>query len=204
MKNTQTIEPTNGGRTMQIVRDGQVQFPEQVDHAVGITKKEMEEDSGEIWPRALVFKTDKKLEWMHVDPSMMSRPSDKVTLAAMLVKKCFEPDTICVIFLSDGMISNVPDDIPQSSLPPDMMLWPKHYIKETLLITLNARKIQGIATYLHYERGENDKRIFAADFDHDRISIANRFCFDLRACSESEAVMKVFSRGRKTIFDNIK
>jgi len=204
MTTTKITEPTNGEITMQIIRDGQVQFPKQVECAVGITKKEMEENSGEIWPRALVFKTDEKLEWMHVDPTMMARPSDKAALAAMLVKKCFEPDTLCVIFLSDGMVSNIPDDISKTALPQDMMLWPKHYIRETLLITINAQKMQGITTYLNYERDENDKRIFAADFDHDRASVGNRFCFDLRVCIESEAVMKELARGRKTIFDNIK
>lgn len=171
-----------------------VPFKEQVEQAIQIMRREMERDD-EVWPRIFGFSAGGKLVWMHIDPAMMGNWRDKNKIAAMIVKHCFAPDAVCAVFLSDCFIASPPQGKTFADFPSDFSKWPREYVRESLLIVVNARGSQGKFFEWSYTRDANDKRIFAAEMIEPK-AVSNRFAFDLRDTTEEAALWDALLRGR--------
>lgn len=172
-----------------------VPFKEQVEKAVALMRREMEGDSGEVWPRVLGYCEGDKLIWTQIDPAMMANFRDKNKIAAMIVQHCFRPDAVCAVFLSDCFIASPEKGKTFDDYPRDFSKWPKELTRESLLIVVNGRGIEGKFFEWNYSRAGDDKRIFAPEMKTGN-AVSNRFAFDLRNTTEQAALLEALLRGR--------
>lgn len=173
-------------------------FPAEVKTAVDIMRREMEEDAGEAWPRLMTFLLEGKLEWAAIDPSMMADWHDKNKIALMIVHNCFRPDVRCCVFLSDAFHTVVDKETygrAQQLYGPNFNKWPKEYVTEAVLVTVNAPQTEGAFLHLGYTRDAENKRIFG-ELERPPAGGHNRFLFDLRNVTEYGAFCEALLRGR--------
>jgi hypothetical protein len=171
------------------------QFQDEVEMALAMTRREMVEDPGEIWPRVLAFECgpERKLVWSHIDPRMMADWRSKNVIGTRIVRDCFISKV--VVFLSDGFHNSPAPGKTFADYPRSFAEWPKELIHETLLVWVNAQGMGGFNLEHPYTRDEKGRRVFAPEPELCPAKLFSRFSFDLSTATEEEAAIEALLSG---------
>jgi predicted unusual protein kinase regulating ubiquinone biosynthesis (AarF/ABC1/UbiB family) len=149
---------------------------EKAEQALKIYKHEIQQD-GATWPKLFIYHGD-KVTMTVFDPGMMNDWREKNKIALMILLELYMRDADICVFVSDAWRGLLPPEIDIETMPKDFGEWPKQYLKEDIMVTVNAMGQVGETIMQNYERVDG-KVVFKERITIPHEQSNSRFRFDL-------------------------